>query len=394
MPSATHPKPAPVIHSHVGLRGIAAMTVFLAHLGAYGIANVFNATIYERCFFWHDYAVDFFFLLSGFIMNWVYVANDTRINWRSFYSARVARIIPLYYLTQLVALLILAFSMSKHHVSFTDEAYFIKLLTNFFMVSGILSGGEGTINQPAWSIGVEMFCYLAAFPLLVRLDRFLKAKKLRLLVALAIVGIASHLEVTFYTHPDDYVLGSRQWDCASLGRGLIGFTAGFFVCSLYHFYKEARPAGLLIDGALAVAVLFFIGTRLGMIPPDYVLYSLPFFLFLTAFDTGMMARLLKTSFFRWLGERSYSIYLWQFPGSICYLYLANVLCLRQSLYAIHSGLAGMIHFMLAVGFVLGLAELSYSFFEIPLRKWIRSMGKVAKPGAKEWWDEPLHLPTP
>ncbi len=368
------------------------MTVFLAHLNVYGIAHVFNASLYERCFYWLGYAVDLFFFLSGFIMYWVYVAPNNHINWRSFYSARAARILPLYYLTLLVSLPLPIYSIIKHGLLFVGEDYPIKLLTNFLMISGIINGWGWTIVQPAWSISVEVFCYLVAFPLLCMLNRCVKTKSLRMLAAIAIVGLCCHLVVTFYTHRSDYVFGSRHWDSTWLGRGIFGFTAGFFICCLYQSFKQTKPVVFLVDGAILVALAFFIGTRLGIIPEAYVVYSFPFIVFLTSFDAGLFAGLLKMGFFQWLGERSYSVYLWQYPGCTCYLYLTNVLCLHQPMYTTHSGRAGLIYFVLAIGFVLGISEISYSYFETTFRKWIRSWGTAVKSRPKEWWDDPLQIP--
>jgi peptidoglycan/LPS O-acetylase OafA/YrhL len=73
MPETKRNPPPPVIFTHTGLRGIAAMAVLLAHLNAYSIAGVFDQDIYVALFYWHSFAVDLFFVLSGFILHWVYV---------------------------------------------------------------------------------------------------------------------------------------------------------------------------------------------------------------------------------------------------------------------------------------------------------------------------------
>ncbi len=85
------------IKAHTGLRGIAAMTVFLGHAefdhlwrGAVWFTGIYSF------FYWQSRAVDLFFMLSGFVLNYVYL-KERRVEWRAFFAARFARICPLYY---------------------------------------------------------------------------------------------------------------------------------------------------------------------------------------------------------------------------------------------------------------------------------------------------------
>jgi len=70
----TKPSAKGIIYTHTGLRGIAAITILLGHISnwhpqAMGLDSDFFL-------FFKTYgaaAVDFFFILSGFVLNWVYV---------------------------------------------------------------------------------------------------------------------------------------------------------------------------------------------------------------------------------------------------------------------------------------------------------------------------------
>jgi len=55
---------APVIYSHTGLRGIAAMSVFLAHIADPDVTNWNLDQRFFEFFRWSGYAVDLFFILS------------------------------------------------------------------------------------------------------------------------------------------------------------------------------------------------------------------------------------------------------------------------------------------------------------------------------------------
>ncbi|MFX7620634.1 acyltransferase family protein, partial [Acinetobacter baumannii] len=68
-----------------GMRGIAAIGVLIFHLSILGI-RVGD----------HGYlAVDFFFILSGFVLSHAYTDRLTTIQFGSFLRQRIIRIIPL-----------------------------------------------------------------------------------------------------------------------------------------------------------------------------------------------------------------------------------------------------------------------------------------------------------
>jgi peptidoglycan/LPS O-acetylase OafA/YrhL len=364
MPDA-HP-PATLIRSHVGLRGIAALTVFLAHMG--GMAHVFNAHLYAFLFGWLGLAVDLFFFLSGFVMYWVYVDRPALIDWRGFYFARAARILPLYYLTLIVFLPVPLYSMLQHGLSFVGEGYPHKLLINFLPVSGVTNGWRGTINQPGWSISVELFCYVLLFPALVMVHR--GTARIPTMVG-GLIAALTVIDVSFWASPDTWVIGG--WDGAWLGRGLAGFAAGFFLCPLFKLATNWRQNPVAIDVGLLLALIFFLACRLEWIPATWGLAAFPALVFLTAYDVGVFTSLLKTRPFQWLGERSYSIYLWQFPAITVYLLLSNRVFFHAPQYTYHGGLAGYLHYLGAFVFVMFLSEASYRWFEVPARQWLKAI---------------------
>ncbi|MGN1288298.1 MAG: acyltransferase family protein [Bradyrhizobium sp.] len=84
----------PELRALTGLRGVAAMAVAFAHFQLFypGYANA--------PFMWGN-AVDLFFVLSGFTLSYVYRREDVQFS--SFFTARIARIYPLYLLTTVIA---------------------------------------------------------------------------------------------------------------------------------------------------------------------------------------------------------------------------------------------------------------------------------------------------
>ncbi|HUD23587.1 MAG TPA: acyltransferase [Acidobacteriaceae bacterium] len=99
--------------------------------------------------------VNLFFVLSGFLITGILLDTRTRPNyWKSFYTRRVLRILPLY----LVILLILRF------YSGVSWIYFVLCL---FYMANFASARFGLGYGPLWSLAVEEQFYLV-WPFLVR----------------------------------------------------------------------------------------------------------------------------------------------------------------------------------------------------------------------------------
>src|SRR5258708_12529385 len=96
------------------IRGIAAMGVVMYHFqGNFGDKFYLDSTtlVFSRGYLW----VDFFFLLSGFILSHVHAEDFARglTPYRTFLFKRIARVYPLH-VTTLVILLLPLFSPVPH----------------------------------------------------------------------------------------------------------------------------------------------------------------------------------------------------------------------------------------------------------------------------------------
>jgi peptidoglycan/LPS O-acetylase OafA/YrhL len=361
-------KSGTVIYSHTGLRGIAAMSVVMAHIYKGQSTNWdLNENIF-RFFQWHNYAVDLFFILSGFILNWIYLFSGENVNWRTYLRARVGRITPLYYVTLLVSIPIVYYSYLKHGYEYIGEHnYTLVGLANLVMISGVI--GLPTLNGPAWSISVEFFCYLALFPILMRVFRRITTRFELIASVLLIIILTQCLVLTYSLEP--VKLLQYDWNSQALFRGLTGFSIGFLLCSIFRSPLIEKPNKYLIDIILSLAVLVFIFTRIKLLQAHILLYSFPFAIYFTAFDKGFIARILKVNLFKWLGERSYSIYLWHMPLLSCFPTFSKWICAH---YFIGLHPSGNLLCFILVTIILIVSELSYKYFEVPSRNYIRNMG--------------------
>lgn len=126
-----------------------------------------------------DVGVSFFFVLSGFILTWVYHDQlDTPRQWRAFYLARWARIWPLHLVCLLLTMLLVA----------VPEPFDVGvLMANALLLHAWIPFDRYffSYNYVSWSISTELFFYLL-FPLLLRPAMRWRHRSLLLAVSLAL----------------------------------------------------------------------------------------------------------------------------------------------------------------------------------------------------------------
>jgi peptidoglycan/LPS O-acetylase OafA/YrhL len=358
------------IKAHTGLRGIAAFSVFLAHAqfdqlwpGALWLGGLYHL------FYWQNQAVDLFFMLSGFVLNYVYL-KERRLKWGNYFRARFARICPLYY-AGLLAVILMNYAALKADHADAPNLHGPVLAANLAMVQewpGI--GHYHSINVPSWSISVEVFLYVAIFPLLVVSLGRMRPRKA---VSGTLLGVALILSA---------LAGNASQDGPNIAliqtaRGVTGFCAGFLVCELIYSAGAKRISPvieMLLLAAVVAAIVFA------------PLHPLLVFLFaalmaVTYLERSMLARLLGSRPFEYLGIISYSIYIWHFPvikAATLVFHIRNLGGLSS-----HSNLSmqqELIYCAVTFFMVLLVAHLSYFLFETRARAFL--LGRKAKPSTK------------
>lgn len=156
--------------SLTGLRFVAAALVFGFH--AYVLHLVDTGTT-GRVLGWFlepgSCGVTFFFILSGFVLNWSARDGDTA---RRFWQRRFARIYPSHLV--MLAVAVALFLASGKAVTMLELAANVLLIQPWFQDPGIYYG----LNTVSWSLACEMFFYLL-FPLLAVGVRRVPARWLR-----------------------------------------------------------------------------------------------------------------------------------------------------------------------------------------------------------------------
>jgi peptidoglycan/LPS O-acetylase OafA/YrhL len=111
-------------------------------------------------------SVSFFFFLSGYVLSFVYLHNVQTFNTRSFFAARFARLYPLYFVVLVLATpQFLVTEVKKYGTNIGLAKTAGVFAANVFMLQVWKAQRLVRINQPSWSLCVEVVFYLC-FPLL------------------------------------------------------------------------------------------------------------------------------------------------------------------------------------------------------------------------------------
>ncbi len=291
------------------MRGIAAVMVVTYHFTGSFVPNLNPAPLtglVSKAYLW----VDFFFVLSGFIMAHAYTETfRDRIDWpafKAFILARVARIYPLHLMVlggflglEFIKLILGYFQLGIDvDAPFGPGSSLFGFILNMLMLQTSGLQAQLTWNGPAWSVGAEFFAYLL-FPFLsfamIRASLWVRLMiGASTLLALAlIVDVGGTLDVKVG-------LG--------LARCLIGFSIGILA------------QRLVADRPMAQGVFILCGCVAALLPilmhfkaPD-ILFPFAFaclILFLADRKTWLTQHLSNPVLVR-LGEISYAVYMLHF----------------------------------------------------------------------------------
>lgn len=287
-----------------GLRGVFSLMVVFYHYPAEYISESFhqNFLVSKSYLF-----VDFFFVLSGFVIAYNYdAAIYSRKAFWEFMKKRFIRLYPLLLFSTLICFAVFflfRFFFSQYvnpEGGYLKYAYDTANTLLFLNSTPLLDNGSG-MNYPSWSISAEMIAYI--FYALVTLFFAAKYKREVLLVSI-LVGVV-FLSTREFTGID----GNYNFI-----RGIVGFNIGYFVWLSRQVNLKINNYWELFLCLLFVSVFYFMNSVLDPILTDvYEACLIPLFfggaIFLLLHSDGVVSRLMDTPLFQFLGKISYSIYL-------------------------------------------------------------------------------------
>ncbi|CAI1131472.1 acyltransferase family protein [Serratia quinivorans] len=334
-----------------GLRGIFALTVALSHFfgSQYG---------------WHDYpfqnayiSVDFFFILSGFVLSHVYgqALSSGLMNDRKFIFYRFARMYPLHIVTMVVVGII--YLLTQRAFPF-DEPFFSGI-ANIFLLQNMGFVSNWSWNDPSWSISAEFWVSVFLVPWCIRR---VKTNQLLFIALMCYTVLYTSFGSLMVAHEMMYGIVT-----SGFVRCIAGVTLGIAVCrmvqgmgqtGLNHMQKSIIGC---LDMILFAAVVYLVYQKTPIGKLSFLPIPLVALLMLSlATLNSWFNKIIGSRIPVWLGDISYSVYLIHTP---IILVMGSVLAPLNLPFAVK--------FTVFLTLTLVLSHLTHRFFEKPCYEWLK-----------------------
>lgn len=358
-----------------GLRFIAAFLVIVHHTeqikGMYSLENYWKAVPFVALI--GKLGVVLFFVLSGFLITYLLLTEEhsfQKVNIKSFYIRRVLRIWPLYFLILGLSLFVLPYFSFFLFPGYTPEIVHENLgwtLLLYGVFSPNLSVaflGSIPYASHLWSIGTEEQFYLV-WPVIIRY-----VKKFRVWVMLLIIAgywmVKRKLDFYQDSDPSDFHAAiSTFWNLFNINCMAIGALFAILLYKKNAFLQVFQNRILFYSALLFTSYLLFQGVKFASF--HYEIYAVLFGIIILNFASNPKIGIsLENPLFNYLGNISYGLYMYHPIGIIMALKLLMSLDL----------VTNWILYPLVLGFTIGLAGVSYRWYETYFLKFKPQFSKI------------------
>ncbi len=331
-----------------GLRGLAALMVLSGHAPEFGCASFLAPSV-------SHYGVLIFFALSGFLMGTLYLAQPFNGHTVSRYiSARIARIVPIYYI-----IVLCGFFIYK-----TIDHDFIYNITDVQLVRLLTFNGSASVF---WSIGPEFqfyFVFIFVWFLFNRFENKIICFSFLFIVSCFGIMTMRHIPGVIFTSKFHIFSTGILFSFLRFGKlkNLNNLSVNIVSCMgfllllviLFNYHYGDLFGRTTFNRALDPSYSVFYGNILRVLVTGFIVMCLSYESRFGDFVFGNRAMV-------FLGAISFSVYLLHIP---VYYWLGK----SGALHAVgpYSGT-----FLAAVVTVM-MSALSYRLLEMPLQKWSRT----------------------
>lgn len=285
-------------------RGLAALVIVMYH-SVFFSDRVANPIVQNGGVF-----VDFFFILSGFVMAYSYQDKIRKsISFREFFLYRFGRLYPLHFFVLLLWIPYIGVKTYayQHGLGATDPLELNNLSTlslHLFLMQGLgFMDTSLSWNYPSWSISTEFYTYMVFF-LITSILSFRKTLFFVVLICLTFI-------LLYFTYAPEI----ESYSAISFIRCLGGFFAGVLV---YNIYKITQHLDIRHVLGATLLEFFLLSSTLYLVAHinDHYIYE---FLTILSFmsviyffalqNAGFVSQILELRPFQTIGKLSYSIYM-------------------------------------------------------------------------------------
>lgn len=362
-----------------GLRALSVIAVLLYHAGAGWLTGGFLG-------------VEVFFVISGYLITALLLAEYTAsgsIDLKRFWLGRARRLLPAVFV-MLIATAAYAVAFLPDEVAGlrADIAAALGYVTNWYLVFGEQSYfeamGRPSLLKHLWSLAIEeQFYLLWPLALLAGFSVWGAVRhRYKLLLTIA-AAIAASSALMFFLYEPGQDPSRLYYGTDTRAAALLIGAALAFVCHPYRLHKDvsnrfrqtvapgrrgmrtmfarARCEVLRVGALTALVVVVLTATEQGafLYRGGFALTSVLTAVLIASLvipREGPLKSLLACAPVRWVGLRSYGIYLWHWP------------VFMVSRPGIDMSLTGASAFALRLGVTLVAADLCYRLIETPIRR--------------------------
>jgi peptidoglycan/LPS O-acetylase OafA/YrhL len=360
-----------------GLRGVAALSVVIFH--CFEVFTFDNRYVQLMN---HGYiAVDFFFLLSGFVIAYSYDDRWGKMTQWDFYKRRLIRLQPMVVMGSLIGAALFYFQPSVVFPLIGNTPVWKMLLTMVIGATLIpipvawdIRGWTEMhpLNGPAWSLFFEYVGNLL-YALIVR--RFSRL----LLGIFVFLSACLLIQVAVWGERGD-VIGGWALNGAQLHVGfarlLFPFFAGVLLCRMGKLIRIKWAFGVC---SLMLLIVFWIprlgnGEHLwmnGLYESFCIIIVFPLIVAIGAGGHITNARAMR--FCKWLGNISYPLYITHYPLIYCFwawVYNKKIPA-AAGMPGVPSGVGWLGTFILFV-VAVSIAQVCLKFYDEPVRAWLKA----------------------
>ncbi|PGT20484.1 acyltransferase family protein [Bacillus cereus] len=341
------------------LRGLAILGVILYHINFNWMPGGFLG-------------VTVFFVLSGYLITDILVMEwkrNKRINLKKFWLSRARRLLPAMFVMLVITLAwITIFHSSLLEKMRGDSLAALFYVSNWWYIYHKLSYFD-SFGQPSplnhfWSLAVEEQFYVV-WPFVISLGFYYIKKQSRMILFICLGAIASALAMAILYEPGSdpsriyYGTDTRAFSL------LIGAALALIWPSSRLANNIIPQARLILDviGGVALSIILIMFWKTNQYEPflyrgGMVLLSIATALLVAnlAHPASRIALFLRFRPLRWMGVRSYGIYLWHYP--------IITLTTPKGNAGEFSITRAILQFLL----IIVIAQISWKFIENPIRK--------------------------
>lgn len=367
-----------------GLRGVAALIVVAFHL-----FETYSKGPAEQILNHGYLAVDFFFVLSGFVIGYAYDDRWDRMSIKDFFKRRLVRLHPMVIMGTLIGAVFYYFQIGDSFPLISQTSWWFMLLMmllGFAMlpapVNWDIRGWQETnsLNGPAWSL---MWEYLANI-LYATVIRHFSKTVLAIFVACSAfltLNLALNWDVFHLFEPRNYasytMIGgwslTPEQELIGVTRLLYPFFMGLLLSRINKLINVKR--GFWWCSFLVAALLVFprIGGEAhplynGMFDAFSILIMFPLIVLMGAGSSVSGKSVAVCKFF---GQISYPLYITHYP----------LIYLQTSWAHSHPDASLGIHICVAVFtyiFAIGMAYACLKLYDLPVREWLKQHWLIGK----------------